>query len=265
MDANTLLKKYCIDEDHLPNQAGMNVVQIRAIDTEYYEAIENRRKVEKERHLLWLSGFDLPLRLNNTRLKILIALLGSETDHWVGKKIGLFVGASQNYGEVERCLMIHIQPIDQSIPPVGQVRRSQLQGGQQWPPQQAAPPAAAALPAKPDTAPIGADTAAEICAALEERNKSWDDLRLHLATAGFGELIAGKLPPDCPAAILPAARTYVRDLPRSKPKPDPAKFKQMWAPPPEVVDRQTGEVINPAAGLKPAGAAPAKPEDDIPF
>lgn len=263
MDANTLLKKYCIDEDHLPNQAGMNVVQIRAIDTEYYEAIENRRKVEKERHLLWLAGFDLPLRLNNTRLKILIALLGPETDHWAGKKIGLFVGATQNYGDVERCLMIHIQPIDQSIPHVSQAKRSQLPGGQQWPPQQPAP-AAAALPAKPDTSPIGADTAAEICAALEQRNKTWDDLRLHLGTAGFGELIAGKLPPDCPAAILPAARTYVRDLPPTKPKPEAAKFKAMWAPPPEVIDRSTGEVINPAAGLKP-GAAPVMAADDIPF
>lgn len=262
MDANALLKKYCIDEDHLPNQAGMNVVQIKAIDTEYYQAVENRRKVDKERHLLWLSGFDLPLRLNNTRLKILIALLGAETDLWVGKKIGLFVGASQNYGEVERCLMIHIQPIDQSIPPVGQVRRSQLPSGQQWPPQQAT--AAAAPPAKIDTSPIGVDTAAEICAALEERNKTWDDLRLHLATAGCGDHIAGKLPPECPAAILPAPRTYVRNLPRSKPKPEPAKFKAMWAPPPEVIDRSTGEVINPAAGLKP-GAAPVMAADDIPF
>lgn len=269
MDANDLLQKYCIDETHLPNPTGMNVVEIKAIDTEEYTSFDGGRKVTKRRHLLWLSGFDLPFRLNNTRLKLLIALLGRETNGWIGKKIGIYVSAQMSYGEVVTSLMIHIQPIDQSLPPVSQRRFSQLPSGAPggaWPPQ--TPPGSTSIQvASPDVdmTPIGTDAAAEVCCQLEERGKTWDDLRIFLNANGLGELIAGKHPGDCPKAIRSALRSFLASVPKVKPRPDPEKFKKLWLPPPtEVIDKRTGEVINPAAGLP--GQAPNQvPKDDIPF
>ncbi|HLO41784.1 MAG TPA: hypothetical protein VK176_12235, partial [Phycisphaerales bacterium] len=256
MDANQLLQKYCIDETHMPEPRGMNIVQIKYLDSEEYEAREGRRTVKKVRHLLWLAGFDLPLRLNNKRIGILTALFGNETDHWIGKKFGLFVSAEMHYGELETTLMIHIQPIDQSLPAVSQKRFSQLPPAQAaGGPWQGAQPSAVghASPAPAssmDLKPIGADSAAELCCLLEERSKTWDDLRLFLNANGLGELIAGKLPADCPNAIRPAAQSFLRSLPKSQAKPARDKFLAMWQPPKqEIVDRATGEVINPAAGL----------------
>lgn len=269
MNANDLLQKYCIDETHLPNPTGMNVVEIKAIDTEEYTAFEQGRKVSKRRHLLWLAGFDLPFRLNNTRLKLLIALLGQETNGWIGKKIGIYVSAQMSYGEVVTSLMIHIQPIDQSIPPVSQRRFSQLPPGAPggWPPQSPPPGALATQVNSPDSdmTPIGTDAAAEVCCQLEERGKTWDDLRIFLNANGLGEMIAGKHPGDCPKAIRSTLRSFLASSPKVKPRPDPEKFKKLWLPPPaEVIDKRTGEVINPAAGLP--GQPPNEvPDDDIPF
>lgn len=272
MDANSLLKKYCLDETHMPNPQGMNVVQISRIDSEEYTKKEGRQQIREVRHLLYLQGFDLPLRLYNMRLKILIALLGPETDLWIGKKIGLFVSAQMNYGEVETTLMIHVQPIDQSIPAVSQRRFSQLPAGaSNWPPNQAPLAAAHASAQQASTSPardvaaIGIEAAAEVCCQLAERGKTWDDLRIYLNANGLGELIAGKLPPDCPKAIRNGVETYLRSMPKCAAKPPRDKFIANWKPPAtEVIDRSTGEVINPAAGL-PGQPPPHPSADDIPF
>lgn len=198
-----------------------------------------------------LAEFPKPISLRPKRAKELAALLGSEnTDHWIGKRIGIYAGYYEAYGEQRWGILISQQPVEQ-LPAVSHAAPAIAAGH------------APALPARAQS--LGPDTAAEICCLLEERNKTWDDLRLHLGTAGFGELIAGKLPPECPVSIKSGAWTYMRDLPPTKPKPSPSKFKSMWSPPAEVIDRSTGEVINPAAGAKPGSAAPPKGADDIPF
>ncbi len=256
MNANDMLVKYCIDESHLPNQTGPNIVQIVSVDTDYYTVQEKGRKIEKPRHQLWLSGFDLPLRLGNMRIKILIERFGAETEHWIGKKISLFVGQEIKFGKMEVSLMIDVRPVDQSLPIVSQRRAHHQTSG-----------SSKASPVPADMKSLGVDSAAEVCCLLEERGKTWEDLRLHLISAGFGEAIAGKLPADCPDVIRTPVQTYLRSFPKCAAKPTREKFIAMWRPPPaaqEAVDKTTGEVINPAAGLP--GQQPVKvAEDDIPF
>lgn len=254
-DISRMFPKRFLDANDLPQDGSVVPVTIHQVYLDGFTAGGGGRgpMTASPEWRLRFAEFAKPVSLRPKRAKEIAAILGSEnTDHWIGKRIGIYAGWYEAYGEQKWGILISQQPVDQ-LPVVHA-------------PHAVAAGSAPALPSRAQS--LGADSAAELCALLEERGKTWDDLRLHLNAAGFGELISGRLPPECPVAIKSAAWTYIRDIPKTKPKPDGSKFKALWAPPPaaagEVVDRATGEVINPTAGLKP-GAAPVQPADDIPF
>lgn len=202
---------------------------------------------------LKFAEFAKPVSLRPKRAKEIAVLLGSEnTDSWHGKRIGIHAGWYDAWGENKWGILVSQQPVEQlpNVQPMHQVGSS---------------PAPMQLPAKAQS--LGADSAAEICCLLEERGKTWDDLRLHLVTGGFGEHINGKLPPDVPVVIKQTAWSYINSFPKCKEKPTHAKFMAMWAPPAisgEVIDKSTGEVLSLKAGLP--GQPPFKVDaEDIPF
>lgn len=259
MNVSQLLEKYSIDIEHLPNQHGPNVVKILALTTEVYDVVESGRKKEKQRHMLHLAGFTLPLKLGNMRLKVLSSLLGPETDNWIGKKISIYVGQEAKFGKVEMFVMIDLRPVDQSLPEVSQARRSDQVAANPYGVGQPSTQPGPADSRQLDMSPIGLEAAAIVCCTLEERGRKWDDLRLFLNTNGYAELIAGKEPPDCPKAIKPGIEAFARSLPKVNPRPDPEKFRKLWKPPPhEHVNKETGE-------LSRLPSASEIEDDDIPF
>lgn len=268
---NQFIKKYCIEADDLPIPHGPNVVVIETIDTE--EAQDPKTKKPYERHLLFLVGWRVPLRLNNTRIQILQKMFGPRVEDCFGKKIALMVAADNQYGDVTAVINIHPFVPDQAAIPVSvptrlaveDKRRLELARVSGVPigaysfrigPSQSArtPEVHSANPG----ATLGEEAAAKLMLSLRERGKNWDWAVGHLSRGGMGAMVQGKAPPDCEVAIRQPLWAAVKDFPIvvniDDRAAEVARLVESWKPPAnEVIDPHTGEVI------------PAKTEDDIPF
>jgi len=276
MDASQLKDAYHIGPAELPSPTG-TVVEIAGVDSEYYVGNQDGRQVDKVRHLLWFKGCRLPLRLNNTRVDLLMGMLGKETDAWVGRKIGLFVGAANHYGKTEPSVFIHVQAVD-DLPvsewPERYRQRGQLGGraaafgaigqgnsafGTGF--SQRAHGAAPQLPTPAaNAATFGKDRAAHILALLKQRGKSWDDLVSHLKRGGVE--IAGTHPSEVLVVHETSIREFVRGFPAIADVDIEAEVSRLlvsWEPPAPsntpamTFDPATGEVLG------------RPPDDDIPF
>lgn len=169
MDASLLKTQYHIGVMHLPNPNGMNVAQIKGVDQEEYTSKENGISVRKVRGLLWLEGFRLPLRLYNWRLDILIAILGGETNDWIGRKIGLYVAPKESFGKMAMDVFVDHKVHDR-IGTEGQMTAAPATPAITG----AAPATPHGLPANFDVRRIGEKRAAEFKTALAELGATFD-------------------------------------------------------------------------------------------
>ena len=226
MDARLLKKAYAIDPLDLPNPQG-TVVQIVGVDTEYAVFVENGVSVERAQHILRLHGWRLPLRLNNTKVDSLVAILGPETDLWIGRKVVLTAVPITTYGQTK--LGVAIVPLqgDQPVtnvpehmlaaPRAGQGRPG-LAGGVRGhagslpasPLQQLAQPPA---PAR-NTTPLGEERAVQLLVQLRVRNRSWDDMlkAMKALHQDVYEAMSGTDPAGVPEWCAKAIADYLRSF-----------------------------------------------------
>lgn len=261
MDANKLIKKYNFDVTDLPDQSGINVVEITAIDSEYYTGKNARGKdEEKVRHKIMIRGADgplLPFKLNNTSVKGLISLFGSETDHWVGHRIGLVAMKVTKFGKEELDAVIHHLSMDDRELTAFRTRKPAGNAGGSKPREQ--------VNNNLDK-PIGDETAIQILNELAMRKKD-EAFAATLLPAGMREkiLLDGLKLPEWPGACLPALRAFCRDFPKTAAGlSEQAKKIQLgvWERARQDrkqdagVDKETGEVKGNDSDLA---------ADDIPF
>ena len=209
------------------------------------------------------------VRLSKTRAQTIADVLGTdETDEWVGKTVGISPAKISIYDrDSKRNKLLTIVSIDIQRPmsPPTLAPNTDITGAASQARLNARAVPGASLPPTAGAAPamLGMEQASLILAALKERNKTWDDLLVYLRSLGMGEAVAGRMPFDCPAAVLAPARAFVRGFPRVKDvdvQAEAGRIRAGWAPPAatEVIDKATGEVITlpgPDAGTN----------DDIPF
>lgn len=246
MNVKELKTKYCLEAEDLPNKNGINVLSIVDLERSTFTANEGGRQVPKTRTNLWFRELQLPLRLNNTRLDILEKLLGSETDHWKGRKIGLFIAAVSEYGKTKLTILIDLQVHDAPGPQIGSGPVTQGQ-----------------IVAKPD-APIGDANAERFQLALAEQGAKYDDFLLWLKRVDrpAHDSTIGMDLADLKRSIAPLMQRFLREFGSTPTTP---------AAPAEVIDK-------PAANSAPTEAAPTHPrnqmgdpvaaiapDDDIPF
>jgi len=267
-----LMTKYCIDVDDMPLRDGVNVVQIRGFDSEEFQCKEGAQRVTKVRHLMYLVNFPLPLRLNNTRLQVIAAVLGSkQIEDWIGRKIGLVVQAENKYGKVELTLLVHASFVDQALPACGPKPRERLSNSAST--RTPIPGASTPPPPAGSDEPIGKERAALIMWALAVRGKSWSDLTAYMRQHHALPSADGLEPFDAPFAVRAWAEQYCRAFPITRDVDRQryvAERMTNWQPPPgppagslpppaagagTVVDRRTGEVVG----------GPPVDESDIPF
>jgi len=207
MDASRLKTKYRLSYEDLPNQNGLNIVYITGLDTEEYQIKENGRTVKRVRHLLYFRELKLPLALNNGRIDVISSLHGTETDNWIGKPIGLFVGQVTHYGETKADILIHIRPVGPVTP---QIAGNSI----------AATPSPQ-LPGETDLRPIGEANAQKFKAALAEQGATVDDAvawfkreapDIHSAT--WDKMLA-----DWPRYVAPSMQRFLREFQSSKAAP----------------------------------------------
>ncbi len=275
-------KKYKLDFDDLPNQASANIVVIEKIDQEEFDSpIPNTRPVQYEklnRTVLWLVGWDVPLRLNNRRIDAICEAYGENPDDAVGKKIVLLSQRVEKFGKLEWDIVIHPHMPDPATPPTPIPSRLATKDVNRLRLAMTSGVVLAALPAGPGSngaasgggafvpanRGLGVDAAVKLIALLEERQWTWDKLVKALTDRGLGKWCANMLPPECDEAIKSHVWAIIANLPKTK-AVDIAKLRETlvasWAPPP-------AEVINPETGEVTKNQAPAKPElspDGIPF
>lgn len=278
------------------------VVTIEAVD---YKLFNNDGGEPEPVWFMYTAQFKKPFRLNKSNAMTIADQLGSdETDDWRGKHIRIrpfpkmVVDRDTKRKKEIWVIDVDLLPADgpPTLPPIKQDITGLAPANKR-----AGLPATAGITHQPQLAqpgqgaagvmtPIGADTAASLCGAIHERARTVDEFFAYCRANHLDQLVVGKIPPEWPAAILPAARAFVASYPKVNAPASPqrlAAYKAQWAPPPappaapasppqtEVVNRQTGEVITPAA---PAAAAPGPfaanqaaavgggiPDDEIPF
>lgn len=241
MDASLLKNRYSLDIADLPNPQGMNVVTIDHIDSEEYFSREDKQM--KWRHKLYLVGFRLPLSLNNSRIDVLMALLGKDTDSWVNRKIGLYVGPVERYGKTEAGVLIHLQACDH-LPAIGSTpatgaaanfRASTASGNQfaqQVQPQHAP---AATQPATFDVRAIGTANADKFKQALAEQGATLDDVLGWMKDQAFEawQRCTGTELVDWPRGCAPEMQRFCREWQTWKSKPKPPAGSLAFKPDPE--------------------------------
>lgn len=266
---SNFIKKYCIEPEDLPAPHGPNVVVIETMDTE--EAKDFQTQQPYERHLLYLVGWRLPLRLNNTRIQIIQNLFGPRVEDCLGKKIALMVGMENSFGKPKPVINIHpfLASVDAEPVPVparlAVTEKRRLEQAHTYGvaialpsfriPSQVASSTAPAVHSGNPAAKLGDVAAAKLMVALRERGRDWDWMVGHLKRDGMGAMVDGRLPPECEAAIREIVWRTIKDLPVTvtieNRDAEVARLVSSWKPPAEKVDTKTGEVIDPA--------------DDIPF
>lgn len=279
-------KKYKLDFDDLPNQASANIVVIEKIELEEFDAaIPNTRPVQYEkqtRTVLWLVGWDVPLRLNNRRIDAICEAYGENPADAIGKKIVLLAQKVEKFGKLEWDIVVHPHTPDPATPATPIPARLATKDVNRLRLAMSSGVVLAALPAGPGingaasggafvpaNRGLGVDAAVKLIGLLEERQWSWDKLVKALSDRGLGKWCANLLPPDCDEAIRAHAWAIIGHLPKTK-AVDFVKLRETlvasWAPPPaEVINPDTGEVVKNEAAAPPASKFDPMNPDDIPF
>ncbi len=285
---NDLKTRAKLEIADLPDPSGVNIVKIARFDTEEYQATEGKKKITKNRWVVYFEGYPLPFRLYNGRLDTIAAVLGSEnTEDWYGRKIGLTVGQVTNFGETELDVVVYPFAVDPNAPvsrqrvvTIGSAAQHNALPPMSTPPAARTLPAGTTQPANPAPAPagsvgsldaalgaIGKESAAKMLWALKSRAKTWQDLLDHLKRNAADHGCQGVMPYEVPRHVIPWYQQFCRGFPavnQIDQAPFIAKTIAEWTPPPpppanEVIDKATGEVMRPAT-------APLPPEEsDIPF
>lgn len=286
MRLNQMFPKQTLDAEDLNAYSPTGaVVTIEHID---YKTVEANEIGEAGlAYYVKFREFKKPVRLNKTNAYAIGDLLGSDdTDNWVGKTVNLLpvqiAVTDRSTKKRKRIWTFDIDAMAPQTPPrlgpntdiTGQAAYLRgPNGGPSLPPAGRAP----IDPAQGELTPIGVDVAAQVVATFRERGQSVETFLRHMGSVGMADLIHGKAPPEWPRAVLAAARRFSASFPKSQAPMAPSAIealKDSWRPPPappatEVVDRKTGEVINPAAPTPPPGDGRPEfvpiEEDDIPF
>lgn len=297
MNFRDLKQRYHVWPEDLSNPRG-TVVQIVGLASENYVVTESGVQVPKTRSLLRLHGYGVPFRLNNTRLDVLGAMFGENTDDWIGKKIGLYVAAANNHGKTEPTIFIHVEPCTDM--PLSQVHprvsaQSQLTAGSRAqgfvgeiqtamskfePPQKGAVPPGGQTPggfnpaAKPgttmpfDVRPIGLNSAKNFNEAMAEQGIKLDDVigwfKRH--DPDTHERVWGQELADWPRGVAPAMQRCLREWPAEPthgPARDPAAAPPPESPPPTPTPKPA--IVPGATFGKPAPPSTDPDADDIPF
>jgi hypothetical protein len=272
------------------------VVTIESID---YKTMPSRTMGEPEIvYYMHVREFKKPFKLNTFNAYAIADLFGTkDTDQWAGRTIRLLarkkMGTDRQTGRPKAYWAFDVDmmlPAESPALPAKQDISGWAAAGHGPRLTAGAQPRQQQLPANTDAppggvlAPIGEDLAATVVSSLQERGRTVDDFKKALIDAGIDDLIAGKDPPKWPHAVLPAARKFCTKFPKVAAPMSAAAISALkagWrpAPPAEVVDRSTGEVITTP---RPSRHGPVLPEqqpgppddldgyepineDDIPF
>lgn len=265
---------------HMPDPTGINAFEIAGIDTNYERPFGAGPNAAQEPvHYVRFRRCRLPLKLTNARLNTIAALLGPDTERWVGRKIGLIATGMQFGQETRLELSVHIATVDHLE------AQAMMEPGQR--PSLGAAPARPALAAPPSlvdplkTKPLPREAVDRFCGIASAHGQSWDGFLAWLkAHCPEGLMMAYGVELDAvPHGLVGAMGAFIASL-----TPPPA-------PKAEIVDPATGEVITPASPQPAAGKAvhpsviagamaqpaapapvpgathgkPADPDDDIPF
>lgn len=262
MNLRQMFPRLTLDAEDLLDLFGEAVtpVTIERLDFKTAPGQVGEAKID---YLLFFREFKRPIRMNRTSGDQLAQILGSrETDDWIGRVVGVRpvqILVPDPAGGKKPVWVVAFYGVAETARPV-LPPKTDLAGFRDWHPrdQERLRGAMGLLPPGPggaghdaESAPMGEETAAKIVVELKRRAQTWDDLVAHCKDVGAGELIAGRLPPDCPIRLVPIARALC-----AKTKPsvevdadkETARLQASWAPPQtmagEVVDVQTGEVID---------------------
>jgi len=268
---------------NLPSQRGVNILKIARFGVMQFREGTGRDAVDRDCRVAYCDGYRLPLKLTNTRLEAIAAVL-KERDpmKWIGKKIGVFVGPSKYSGKKGIDIFVYARPVDQTVPhsterdpsPAGEEPHEipEDDGPEPAQPETAEQPPEPKQPEEPPPGPIGKENAALVLYTLGVRGKTWTDLLAYLKRCGADNGCHGVLPFECPGAMLPWARQFCTSFPKVKDLGNKDDFVRKtiagWEPPPapagtassttpakpkEHIDPKTGEVML------------TEPRDDIPF
>lgn len=244
INARQLKKRYALTIHDLHDKVGMNVCTIDnpPLECGSYEWMGQEQQVNN----LLLREFELPLRLNNTFIDILIALYGEDADGWIGHKIGLYIGAVTLKGKTESGILMDIRSYDQANPAL-------------------AARSAKSMEPIPD---VNMKRFQEHCQA---KKKTWDDFlfwvkKIHPDARGD---VFGRELNEIPRCVAPLMKVFLDEIsaPARLTEPEMSDAKEPPANPhPEVLDRPRQTTPAPIRNPMPRGGDyQGAPDDDIPF
>ena len=236
---------YMIEPHMLPDPSQPTIAIIEDVKTE--QAIDQETGEKYDRTLLFLVGWQVPLRLNNTLIDTIQVLFGSSPAACIGGRISLKPEMRTAYGKSKLAVGIDVVPVDQNamatpVPArfyvqdkermmlaedsgVQRIRTNvfaalrgtagALGAGPAARPQPggwAAPPVPSALPAL-SSKPMGNDSAVGLMIQLASRGKDWGWMVNHLMRVGMGEAVQGRIPPESDESIKRVVWGVIKDLP----------------------------------------------------
>lgn len=203
------------------------------------------------------NEFRKPMTLWKNTAKVIAEALGTDdTDRWIGRRIAIYAGTYQAYGEIKPCINV-----DKFAPDDLQPQR---------------PAQAPGLVIAGDRRPIPKEAMDRFLNHLRGAGLAWDSFlgwaKVHCWDAF--ELCHGRSLEEIPAGVMPAMKAFLdAQMPKLAAKPESR----------ETIDAQTGEILNarPATAAEPVGAGARQtvsasqasmplsneriPDDDIPF
>lgn len=232
------------------------VLTIKSVEVRFSE------QDQSEYAVVYFEESRKPIGLNKTNAQQIADMAGTEDlDAWAGVRVKLFampieIPDPERPGFKKQMLGLRVfapkpneQPPAELVPGSDwtvlrreMIQRAQRLGGGNAP--------AAQLNAKP----IGIDSAISMAMELEARGKSIDFAVKHLTNLSFGPQIEGKTPPEWPESIKAPLKKLLAGFPSTVKVDRVARadeLRALWMPPPaepEVIDRQTGEVVSKRAG-----------------
>jgi len=275
---------YMIEPHMLPDPSQPTIAIIEDVKTEQATDLETGEKYD--RTLLYLVGWHVPLRLNNTLIDTLQVLFGPSPAGCIGGRISLKPEMRTAYGKSKLAVGIDVVPVNQNAPatPVparffvqdkdrmmlaedsgverlrlgflGTARGAAgaLGAGTATRPQAgswAAPSLPGSVPALAGKT-LGNDSAVKLIINLASRGKDWGWMVNHLMRVGMREAVEGRIPPDCDESIKTVVWGVIKDLPIVK------NFSEDEVAAERL--RLVGSWEPPAAPAAPAAPAPAAGE-----
>lgn len=268
----TFRTKYALEAEDLPDQRGINVVVIEAVDNDVWEGPGGSSRARRGR--LWFAGWNYPLPLNNARVDILRQLFGNDSNAAIGRKLGLEVVPVREYdGSYKGMLYIASElPGDHEVParvPARWATRSNqrleaaLKQGVII--ERMVTPAKAPAKVVGTGVPLGEEAAAKMMCLIQERSRDWGFVVGHLSRAGLSDLVDAECPPGCDAAIRePLWTGLLCHLPITSRIEDrdalARKYIAGWASrAPGPVEPATGEVLADLTRVPHSASAPSSP------